>query len=62
MQVELEIRSILRSELQLKKKVDKIYSFMDWDKKRLRTYIEQFGTGRDGIDKIIEKFWSKKIR
>ena len=57
MQTELKINEILRSELPLDKKVNKICSFMNWDKENLTEYINKFGISQEGCKKIISQFW-----
>lgn len=57
MQAELTIKEILRRELPLDQKVNKICSFVDWDKEKLTEYINKYGISQEGCNKIISKFW-----
>lgn len=61
MQTELKIKEILSGQVSVDKKVDDIRKFMNWDKKKLKSAIMQYGTtSKEGKDSIINVFWIKK--
>jgi len=58
MQIELEIREILRGYGSVEIKVYKICKLMNWDKEKLTYAINKYGTfGAESAKAIIKEFW-----
>ena len=58
MQIELEIREILASNMSVETKVDKITAIVNWNKKNLIDFLNKLKIGgTKGRTLVIEKFW-----